>query len=289
MNVSSRTPSATIRGRDGHGYIPGCTPDLRLRDGPAPLWISGWLIAILVWGEVIRHRSAYRHEVRQRALDAERAREEAALRRVDEERWRIARELHDTLTHAISVVNVQSAVALHLLHRRPQRVEPALLAIREASHEAMRELRATLNVLRDADDVGPPSIARLPLLAARFERSGLAVALRVHGEPRPVTADTEHATYRRVQEALTNAARHAAPATVEAAITYHPTHLDLRVDDDGPGVTRPIVEGHGLRGMRERATALGGTLRAGPRPGGGFRVHAILPLPADVASAESAA
>jgi signal transduction histidine kinase len=247
------------------------------------LWISGWLVAILVWGEVSRHRRAYLHEVEQRALDAERTREEAAGRRADEERLRIARELHDTLTHAISVVNVQSSVALHLLHRKPELVEPALLAIREASHEAMSELRATLGVLRSAGDAVPPGLARLPELAARFEQSGLSVRLEVTGEQLHLPPDTEHAAFRVVQEALTNTARHAAPATVDAAVTCHPTHLDLRIDDDGPGPTGPVIEGHGLRGMRERAAALGGTLTAGPRPGGGFRIHAILPLPAGAA------
>jgi signal transduction histidine kinase len=245
---------------------------------PEVLWVSGWLVAILVWGEVTRHRRAYLHEVHQRAIDAERTRDEAAQRRADEERLRIAQELHDTLTHAISVVNVQSSVALHLLHRKPELIEPALLAISEASQEAMRELRATLGVLRVVDTAVPPGLAQLPLLAARFERSGLRVRLHVRGDQRAVPPDTERAVYRMVQEALTNTARHAEPATVEVELTYQPTHLDLRVDDDGPGAATPVVEGHGLRGMRERAAALGGTVSTGSRPGGGFRVHASLPL-----------
>jgi signal transduction histidine kinase len=249
-----------------------------LHSVPEVLWISGWLVAILVWGEVTRHRRAYLHEVHQRAIDAERTREEAAQRRADEERLRIAQELHDTLTHAISVVNVQSSVALHLLHRKPELIEPALLAISEASQEAMRELRATLGVLRVADTTVPPGLAQLPLLAARFERSGLRVRLHISGDRRPVPPDTERAVYRMVQEALTNTARHAAPATVDVELTYQPTRLDLRVDDDGPGASAPVVEGHGLRGMRERAAALGGTVSTVPRPGGGFRVHASLPL-----------
>ena len=242
------------------------------------IWVKGWVLAALVWGEVNRHRRAYLEQVEQRALDAERGREEAARRRADEERLRIARELHDTLTHAISVVNVQSSVALHLLHRKPELVEPALLAIRDASQDAMRELRATLGVLRAATPQ-PPGLDQLPELAARFEHSGLAVRVRVDGDEVPVPPDTEHAAYRMVQEALTNTARHAASATVEAAITYHATYLEVCVDDDGRGPDGPVCEGHGLRGMRERAVALGGTLVAGPRPGGGFRVHATLPLP----------
>src|SRR6185369_5286592 len=184
---------------------------------------------------------------------------------------------HDSLTHAISVVNVQSSIALHLLHRKPELIEPALLAIRDASHDAMRELRATLGVLRQADPP-PPGLDELPALAARFEHDGLAVRVRVDGAACSVPPDTEHAAYRMVQEALTNTARHAAPAQVVAAITVHPTHLEVCVDDDGRGLAGPVSEGHGLRGMRERAVALGGTLVAGPRPGGGFRVHATLPL-----------
>jgi signal transduction histidine kinase len=244
------------------------------------LWISGWLVADLVFGAAMRHRNLYLREVEQRALAAERSREDALARRAGEERLRIARELHDTLTHAISVVNVQSSVALHLLHRKPEMVEPALLAIREASHDAMRELRATLGVLRCADDARPPGLDGLPALAARFEQSGLAVRLRTRGEPVDLPPDTAHAAYRVVQEALTNTARHAAPANVEAAITFHPTHLDLCIDDDGGAGPAPVVEGHGIRGMRERAAALGGTLAVGPRPEGGFRVHATLPLSA---------
>ncbi|WP_406045180.1 sensor histidine kinase [Micromonospora sp. NBC_00898] len=249
-----------------------------LHSVPEMLWVSGWLVAILIWGEVTRHRRAYLHEVHQRAIDAERTREEAAQRRADEERLRIAQELHDTLTHAISVVNVQSSVALHLLHRKPELIEPALLAISEASLEAMRELRATLGVLRVADTAEPPSLAQLPLLAARFERSGLRVRLHVRGETRPVPPNTERAVYRMVQEALTNTARHAAPATVDVELTYQPARLDLRVDDDGPGAAAPVTEGYGLRGMRERAAALGGTVATASRPGGGFQVHASLPL-----------
>jgi signal transduction histidine kinase len=164
------------------------------------------------------------------------------------------------------------------LHRKPELIEPALLAISEASQEAMRELRATLGVLRVADTTVPPGLAQLPLLAARFERSGLRVRLHISDNRRPVPPDTERAVYRMVQEALTNTARHAAPATVDVELTYQPTCLDLRVDDDGPGASAPVVEGHGLRGMRERAAALGGTVSTVPRPGGGFRVHASLPL-----------
>ncbi|WP_213450337.1 sensor histidine kinase [Rhizomonospora bruguierae] len=249
------------------------------------LWISGWLVAVLVWGEVSRHRHAYLEQVRQRAVDAERNREELAHRRAVEERLRIARELHDSLTHAISVVTVQSSVALHLLERRPELVRPALAAINEAGQEAMRELRGTLGVLRAVDgDETPPGPARLPLLAKRFERSGLTVRLHVTGEPRPVPADTGHAVYRIAQEALTNVARHTAdapaPVTVDLTLVHHPARLELRVEDDGPGVPdgAPVPEGHGLRGMRERAAALGGSLDTGPRPGGGFRVHATLPL-----------
>jgi signal transduction histidine kinase len=238
-------------------------------------WVSGWVVAVIIWGAAVYHRRKHLQAVEERAAEAERTREELARRRADDERLRIARELHDTLTHAISVVTVQSAVALHLLHRRPELVEPALEAIRDAGQDAMRELRATLGVLRGA---GLPGLDQLPDLATRFEGAGLAVRLDLAGDPAEVPPDVGHAVYRMVQEALTNAVRHAAAAKVSAGVTIGSASLDLLVEDDGRCPAKAVEEGHGLRGMRERAEALGGTLAAGPRPGGGFRVRASLPL-----------
>ncbi|MFC4058568.1 sensor histidine kinase [Planomonospora corallina] len=200
----------------------------------------------------------------------------AALRRAGEERLWIAQELHDSLTHAISVVNVQVAVALQALDHRPELAREALMAIKESGHEAIGELRATLGVLRQADPDGPEAgLARLPRLAARAEAAGLPVRTAVLGERRELPAEVDRAAYRIVQEALTNVLRHAGAATVTVTTEYRPDMIVLSVEDDGESGTG--TGGMGLIGMRERAVAVGGTLTAGPRPQGGFAVRAELP------------
>jgi signal transduction histidine kinase len=241
--------------------------------------LSGWLVAMVVVGEVVRSRRAYLRAVEQRAEEAERTREEAALRRAGEERLWIAQELHDSLTHSISVVNVQVAVAMQLLDRDPARAREALAAIKESGHEAMRELRSTLGVLRQSgpEDV-EAGLAGLPRLVARAEGAGLRVSYTVTGTPYPVPPEVDRAAYRIVQEALTNVLRHAGAAvSVEVAVGYDPARITLRVDDDGEAA--PAGTGMGLIGMRERAVAAGGSLTAGPGEGGGFSVRAELPVP----------
>ncbi|MGW3662150.1 sensor histidine kinase [Streptomyces sp. NPDC005141] len=238
------------------------------------LLLAGWFLCALVTGLADRNWQAYLRQTEQRALEAERTREEAALRRAGEERLRIARELHDSLTHSISIVKLQAGVAVHLARKRGEDVPPALLAIQEAGGEAMRELRATLEVLRTDEPTGTPA-----LLVERARAAGLAVDLRVTGEERPLTATLDRAAYRIVQEALTNAARHAGPAKVTVELGYTPDELTIAVHDDGIArQSRPPAPGIGLTGMRERVTALGGTLRAAPRAEGGFSVRAELPL-----------
>jgi signal transduction histidine kinase len=240
------------------------------------LLLAGWFLCALVTGLADRNWQAYLRQTEQRALEAERTREEAALRRAGEERLRIARELHDSLTHSISIVKLQAGVAVHLARKRGEEVPPALLAIQQAGGEAMRELRATLEVLRTDEPTGTPA-----LLVERARAAGLAVDLRVTGEERPLAATVDRAAYRIVQEALTNAARHAGPAKVTVELGYRPDELTIEVHDDG--VARrsgPPVPGIGLTGMRERVTALGGTLSAAPRAEGGFSVRAELPLDA---------
>jgi signal transduction histidine kinase len=238
------------------------------------LLLAGWFLCALVTGLADRNWQAYLRQTEQRALEAERTREEAALRRAGEERLRIARELHDSLTHSISIVKLQAGVAVHLARKRGEEVPPALLAIQEAGGEAMRELRATLEVLRTDEPTGTPA-----LLVERARAAGLAVDLRVSGEERALTATVDRAAYRIVQEALTNAARHAGPAKVTVELDYTPAELTISVDDDGVAQpSRPPTPGIGLTGMRERVTALGGTLNAGPRAEGGFSVRAELPL-----------
>ncbi|MGQ4383842.1 sensor histidine kinase [Streptomyces sp. SAS_270] len=236
--------------------------------------LVGWFLCALVTGLADRNWQAYLRQTEQRALEAERTREEAALRRAGEERLRIARELHDSLTHSISIVKLQAGVAAHLARKRGEEVPPALLAIQEASGEAMRELRSTLEVLRTDEPTGTPA-----LLVERARAAGLAVDLTVTGDERPLTATVDRAAYRIVQEALTNAARHAGSAKVTVQLDYARDDLTVRVDDDGSAdPARPPKPGIGLTGMRERVTALGGTLYAAPRTDGGFSVRAELPL-----------
>ncbi|OUC95469.1 sensor histidine kinase [Streptosporangium minutum] len=241
--------------------------------------LSGWLVAMVVIGEMVRNRRAYLHEVEQRAVEAERTRDEAALRRAGEERLWIAQELHDTLTHAISVINVQAAVATHLLDRRPEQAREALAAIKESGHEAMNELRATLGVLRQADTGDPATgLSRLPGLVARAEAVGLPVRVTVVGDAGTLPPDVDRAAYRIAQEAFTNVLRHAGPASITLTTEYRPGTVVLRVADDGRSDATAAEQGMGIIGMRERALAVGGSLTAGPRPEGGFEVLAELPL-----------
>jgi signal transduction histidine kinase len=252
-------------------------------DPDAPLWLVGWLVASFILGEVSRSRREYVEQVEQRAIDAERTREEEARRRAGEERLRIARELHDVLAHSISVINVQAGVAVHLLDKQPDQARTALVAISQASKEAMQELRATLGVLRQVDDVEPrapaPGLAGLGDLLETGRAAGLEVSLETTGEPRPLPPATDLAAYRIVQESLTNVTRHAGASRVSVTIRHAPRDVEITVEDDGaglvPGATLRL--GNGLTGMRERAAAAGGELEAGPRPSGGFRVWARLP------------
>ncbi|MEV0525976.1 histidine kinase [Streptomyces sp. NPDC050439] len=239
------------------------------------LLLAGWFLCALVTGLADKNWQAYLRQTEQRALEAERTREEAALRRAGEERLRIARELHDSLTHSISIVKLQAGVAVHLARKRGEEIPPALLAIQEASGEAMRELRSTLTVLRTDEPTGSPA-----LLVERARAAGLAVELTVRGKERTLAGDLERAAYRIVQEGLTNAARHAGgSARVVVGLDYGERVLGVRVEDDGVAdAGRPPAEGTGLTGMRERVASLGGTLRAGPRVEGGFLVRAELPL-----------
>jgi len=229
-------------------------------------------------------------EVEQRAEEAERTRDEAAHRRAMEERLRIARELHDSLTHSISVVQVQAGVAVHLARKRGEDVSPALLAIQEAGADAARELRATLGVLRTEEDGDGSGLGQLESLVARAQAAGLPVTVSVTGTRRTLPADVDQAAYRIVQEALTNVSRHAGHAHARVHLHYTPDALAIQVDDDGNGTvtgtgtgtgsstgSRPPGPGLGLVGMRERVSALGGRLHAGPQDDGGFRVRAELP------------
>ncbi|MFG2332567.1 sensor histidine kinase [Streptomyces sp. NPDC048604] len=231
-----------------------------------------WLVAAGAAGEALR-------QAEQRADEAERTREETARRRADEERLHIARELHDALTHQISIVKVQAEVAVHVGRKRGEEVPEALLAIQEAAREAARELRATLEALRDDDTAPPRGLDDVPQLVERARTFGVEATLTIDGRPQDVPAAVDRTVYRIVQESLTNIARHAGAGTASVRIDCRPDALAVRVDDDGRATPDdPPVPGVGLLGMRERVTALGGRLRAEPRHGGGFSVQAELPV-----------
>ncbi|MFD4019893.1 sensor histidine kinase [Streptomyces sp. SH5] len=246
------------------------------------LLLLGWFLCAGVTGLIDKNWQAYLHQTEQRALDAERTREETALRRAGEERLRIARELHDSLTHSISIVKLQAGVAVHLARKRGTAVDPALLAIQEAGGEAMRELRATLEVLRTDGPQEPPpgtGLARIGELTERARAAGITLSVHIDGGERTLPADVDRTAYRIVQEALTNVARHAGRARTTVRLGYTDHALTVAVVDEGPCPPgAPITPGTGLTGMRERVAALGGTLTAAPRPDGGFAVRAELPL-----------
>jgi signal transduction histidine kinase len=249
------------------------------------LWFGGWLVASLILGETTRSRRAYLEQVEQRALDAERTREDEARRRAGEERIRIARELHDILAHRISMISVQSGVGAHLLDRDPDQARRALVAVNQASREALQELRATLGLLRQTDGPEPrtpaPGLAQLEGVMAGATAAGLDVRLDVSGVRRGLPTGIDLAAYRIIQESLTNVVRHARAATARIAIRYRRSDVVIEIEDDGRGVDGgPAVAGggNGLLGMRERVGALGGDLEAGPLAGGGFRVRARLPI-----------
>ncbi|MEU8678798.1 histidine kinase [Streptomyces sp. NPDC048560] len=231
-----------------------------------------WLIAAGAAGEALR-------QAERRADEAERTREETARRRADEERLHIARELHDSLVHQISIIKVQSEVAVHVARRRGEQVPEALLAIQQAAREATRELRATLEALRDDDTAPPRGLDDVAELVERAGSAGLSAALTIEGPQHDLPAAVDRTVYRIVQESLTNIARHAAATKATVRIEYGADAVTVRVDDDGAAT--PAVApapGVGLLGMGERVTALGGRLRAEPRTGGGFTVHAELPV-----------
>jgi signal transduction histidine kinase len=249
----------------------------------------GWIGAALFLGWAVANRRAFVAEIRDRAERAERTREQEARRRVDAERLRIARELHDVLAHGISTINVQAGVAAHLIERQPEQAGRALATIKRLSKEAMSELREILHVLRavDAPDSRQPTagLDQLDTLIERITQTGLDVRMRVDGEQRALPVMVDLAAYRIIQEALTNVIRHAGRATASIRLRYSAQKLEIDIRDDGDGQSlgngAAGGAGYGLIGMRERAESLGGTFQAGPQPGGGFHVAATLPIGED--------
>ncbi|HEY7101718.1 MAG TPA: sensor histidine kinase [Mycobacteriales bacterium] len=237
---------------------------------------AAWLVACAAVVELVTSR-------RERAVEFRRTRAEESRRRAGEQRMAIARELHDVLAHHISLISVQAGVALHLMDEQPEQARTALTAIRQASRESLGELRSVLELLRHGEEGAPrapaPGLEALDALVERTSAAGLPVTVEVTGTARPLPAAVGLAAYRIVQEALTNVTRHAGrPATATVRLDYAPDQLTVEVTDDGPGAVDTSGTGSGLLGMAERAAALGGQLEAGPRPGGGFRVAARLPV-----------
>ena len=266
--------------------IPGRTVNIGVFDIELVLFLP--LGAGLALGaHVLQRRARRQASLEARAVRLEQEREEAARAAVAEERRRIARDLHDVVAHSVSVMTVQAGAARLLLAEEPARAREPLLSVEATGRQALTELRRLLGLLRSEEGeraLGPrPGLAALPELLAQTRTAGLPVELSVEGEPpRSVAPGVELAAYRIVQEALTNARKHAGAARASVAVRYGNGALELVVANDGAPVVRDgRPRGHGLVGMRERAALYGGTLEAGPRAEGGFVVRARLPLEAD--------
>ncbi len=274
----------------------------RFSEGPTsrPVWEMAFFTALLtvpfvlawVLGDSMRTRRAYWAQLEEKAARLEKEREAQSRIAVAAERARIARELHDVVAHNVSVMVVQADGAAYVLDTAPEQTRQALETISGTGRQALAEMRRLLGVLRTGEQpesgeyVPQPGVEQLSDLIDQVRGAGLPVDFRMEGEPRPLPSSVELTAYRIVQEALTNTRKHGGPdvgSTVRLA--YKDDELDLLVEDDGRGAQHELYEeggadglGHGLIGMRERVGMVGGSLTAGPRPGGGFRVTAVLPL-----------
>ncbi|MEV7388177.1 MULTISPECIES: sensor histidine kinase [unclassified Streptomyces] len=243
-----------------------------------------WLLLPIVGGSSARLRAAYLESVQARAVYAERTREEEARLRVAEERMRIARELHDVVAHHMAVANAQAGTARHLAPTRPDQAQKLLDELTVTTSSALIELRATVGVLRqsgdrDGESLEPaPGLDRLPELVSTYASAGLDVTVTTEGEPRPLSPGVDLTAYRIIQEALTNVTKHGAGRDADVRLTYGRSRLVISVTNDGTPAAPAPDSGYGLMGMRERAHSVGGDLRAGPRPEGGFEVSTALPL-----------
>ena len=221
-------------------------------------------------------------EVKERLARAERERLERARAAVEEERARIARELHDVVGHSVSVMTVQAAAARRLLRPHQEQEREALLVVEQTGREALAEMRRMVGVLRrpeEAPALAPqPSLEHLDKLVAHTRERGLPVELRIEGDPVTLPAGVDLTAYRLVQEGLTNAIKHARAGQAEVVVRYGERDVELIVTDDGLGGGDGDGGGHGLVGMRERVSVYGGELEAGPQDGGGYRLRARLPL-----------
>jgi signal transduction histidine kinase len=254
-------------------------------DGPGwggTIALAVWLPALWSFFEFVRSR-------RERGLEERRSEEEAQLRRVADERLRIAQDVHDAVAHSMSLINIQAGVALHLMDERPEQVREALTTIKQASRDALVELRSIVDVLRQVEDVAPrapaPSLARVDELVAGAEAAGVRVQLEKQGDLSSLPRNVDLAAYRIIQESLTNVARHAGRTDAVVRISSYLGYLNIEVVDEGGAVRAPRpdlpVGGNGLVGMHERAASVGGEVHAGRRAGNGFAVRARLPLGGD--------
>ncbi|RLL68265.1 sensor histidine kinase [Streptomyces sp. Z26] len=250
---------------------------------------------VLAWvmGDSLRTRQAYYKQLEERAARLEKEREAQAKVAVAAERARIARELHDVVAHNVSVMVVQADGAAYVLDTAPDQTRQALETISGTGRQALAEMRRLLGVLRTGEQskesgeyVPQPGVEQLNELVDQVRGTGLTVAFEIQGTPRPLPSSVELTAYRIVQEALTNTRKHGGPRVgANVRLRYGDGELALLAEDDGRGAQRDVYEdggtdglGHGLIGMRERVGMVGGNLEAGPRPGGGFRICAVLPL-----------
>jgi len=272
--------------------------------GIEPRAAIGWVffriaasIMAAALGESVRSRRVIAADALERARQAERTLEEEARSRVGTERLRIAREVHDTVAHAIAIINVQAGVTAYLLDKRPERAREALVTIEQTSAQALHEMRAVLGVLRDSDNerAPHPGLGQVNELTAMAREAGLDIKLEAASPTAPLPSAVDHTAYRILQESITNVIRHVGPTRVTVALDYGADVLEVRVTDEGgrdaagddPAGPQPAAgtvngspaePGRGIAGMRERCGLLGGELTAGPQPCGGFEVKARLPL-----------
>lgn len=247
----------------------------------------GVLVAVIAWawtwGRLVQTRRRYIDSLRERAVQLEREKETESAIAASTERTRIAREIHDIVSHSLSVVIIMSDGAATKIDTEPVQAKGAMLAVRDTGRTAMADMRRMLGVLRDGEPgshAPQPGIAQLDRLIEGSVAAGLPVAFSVEGKPGTIPASVDLAVYRIVQEALTNVRRHAGPVSrVDVRVRHREDAIEVSITDDGKGPVANDEErtGHGIIGMQERVTAHGGTLRTGARPGCGFEVVAIVP------------
>jgi signal transduction histidine kinase len=242
------------------------------------LWFSFPLVGVFALSVALARRA---EQVRRAEARAQRSEEEARAA-VEEERSRITRELHDVLAHSVSVMTVQASAVRRLLKPEQEREREALLTVEETGRQALAEMRRMVGIMRSEHEVAAlapqPGLGTLPQLVEQVRQSGLPVELSVEGRPVALPAGVDLSAYRIVQEALTNALKHAGPAHAWVSVRYAADDVEIEVENDGESESAGDGAGHGLVGMRERVALCGGELHSGPRPGGGFKISARLPV-----------